>query len=160
MGGQGSGPKRGSLNAAKNGASIDRRRLVVGELPKELLAVRREGRAYRRNLEAEVLRVRGEIDVTAAHHIDTASAATIHAGICRHLLRQKIKTMSTSDILACSREITKAKMARDAAVKALGLDRDAAEDVLARLYAPKQIACQPTNDGTSTADGAGGVDDR
>jgi hypothetical protein len=31
--------------------------------------------------------------------------------------------MSTSEIIACSRELVKAKQARDAAVKALELDR-------------------------------------
>ena len=89
---------------------------------------------YRRTMEAVVLAEKGEINTTDAHHIDTASAATIHAGICRHLLRQKIKTMSTGDVLACSREITKAKAARDSAVKALGLDRDIHDDAISQLY--------------------------
>src|SRR5262245_59188588 len=99
------GPPKGNKNGLKNGTNIARRRLVVGELPKQLLSVRREGRAYRRTLESVVLAERGEISTTDAHHIDTASAATIHAGICRHLLRTKISEMSTTDILACSREI-------------------------------------------------------
>jgi hypothetical protein len=87
------------------------------------MGVKREGRAYRRLLEAEYLRVRGEIDITAAHHIDTASAATVHGGVCRWLLRQKIATMTTADILACSRELMKAKQVRDGAVKALELGK-------------------------------------
>ncbi len=45
----------------------------------------------------------------------------MHAGICRWLIRQKLGTMTTSDILACSRELMKAKQVRDAAVKALEL---------------------------------------
>jgi hypothetical protein len=94
----------------------------VGDLPKQLLSVRREGRAYRRALEAEVLKIKCEISATDAHHIDTASAATIAAGIARWLLRTKIGSMTTGDVLACSKSITKAKQDRDAAVKALALD--------------------------------------
>ncbi len=110
------------MNAAKNGSRIAKTRLVVGELPKQLLSVRREGRSYRRGLEAAVLEMQETISVLDAHHIDTASAATIHAAICRWLLRHKIGTMSTNDILSCSRELVKAKQCRDTAVKALELD--------------------------------------
>jgi hypothetical protein len=120
-----SGPTVGALatvNGLKNGTRISKR-LVVGELPKQLLAVRREARSYRRFLEGETLQVKDEINTTDAHLIDTASAATIHAGICRWLLRQKISTMTTADILACSRELIRAKQVRDAAVKALELGK-------------------------------------
>lgn len=141
-----SGPKKGNLNGLKNGSGLSRKRLVVGELPKQLLSVRREGRAYRRSLEAEVLKVKQEINVTDSHHIDTASAATIAAGIGRWLLRTKLSETSTSDVLACSREITKAKQARDAAVKALGLDRDGAADAIAILYAPPKPSGKDTDD--------------
>jgi hypothetical protein len=115
------GPAKGNINGLKNGTRA-LNRLVVGELPKQLLSVRREGRAYRRNLESAVLSARGNISTTDCHHIDTASACTIHAGICRWLLRNKISTMTTADVLNCSREITKAKAGRDAAIRALNLD--------------------------------------
>lgn len=130
-----SGAPRGNLNNLTNGTGIDRKRLVVGELPAELLSVRREGRAYRRVLEADVLRAKGEISTVDAHCIDTASAATIHAAICRFLLRKKIKSMTTNDVLATSREITRAKRDRDAAVRAIGLDRDTRNDAIEQLYA-------------------------
>ena len=56
------------MNALKTGTSlVNRRRLTVGELPKQLLSVRREGRAYRRILEAEVLKAHSEINVTRSH---------------------------------------------------------------------------------------------
>ena len=118
-----SGPPKGNKNAVKTGTGIARTRLVVGELPKELLSVRREGRSYRRNLEAVILENQGEINTINAHAVDTASAATIHAAICRWLLRHKLGEMSTSDVLNCSKEMVKAKQARDAAVKSLDLDR-------------------------------------
>jgi hypothetical protein len=112
----------GNLNAAKNGSKLSRRRLTVGELPKPMVAVKREGRAYRRAIEAAVLDAKGDIGLTDAHLIDTATAAVIQAGICRWLLRNKIEGMSTADVRGCSQDIVKAKERRDAAVKALGLD--------------------------------------
>jgi hypothetical protein len=139
-----SGPRPGNLNGLKNGSKLSRRRLTVGELPKQLLSVRREGRAYRRALEAEVLAVKGAIGLTDSHLIDTASAATIQAGICRWLLRQKIGTMSTAEIRGCTQDIVRAKERRDAAVKALGLD----------------VPPEPIDLGTylENHDGAGGTD--
>lgn len=117
-----SGPKPGNVNGLKNGSRLRVKRLTVGELPKPLQSVKREGRAYRRALEDEVLRVKGDVSLTDAHLVDTASAATIQAGICRWLLRNKIGQMKPSDILACSAAMTKAKQARDKAVAALDLD--------------------------------------
>lgn len=117
-----SGPKKGNVNAAKNGSRIAKTRLVIGELPKQLLSVRREARSYRRHLEAEVLRVHGEITAMHAHAIDTAAAATVSAAIARWLMRNKIGGMSTSEVLSCSKAILQSKQARDSAVKLLGLD--------------------------------------
>lgn len=122
-----SGPKRGNVNALKTGTKVSKTRLVVGELPSALISVKREGRAYRRNLEAAVMNAKGltgvnQIGTLDAHLIDTASAATIAAGICRWVLRHKVEAMKGTEILACSREIVKCKQARDAAVRALDLD--------------------------------------
>jgi len=117
-----SGPKAGNKNAMRTGTGIDRRRLVVGELPRELICVRKEGRAYRVQLEKAVLEAHGEISVTAAHHLDTATAATVQAAIIRWCLRRRFASLSTSEVLACSRELVKAKKDRDAAVRALDLD--------------------------------------
>lgn len=117
-----SGPLPGNLNALKTGHKVGRKRLVIGDLPKELISVRREGRAYRRALEAEVMALKGEVNTADAHLIDTATAATIQAGICRWLMRNKIGTMSVADIRGCSQDQVKAKERRDAAVRALALD--------------------------------------
>lgn len=116
------GAAKGNVNAMKNGSKLSHRRLTVGELPSSMIAVKREGRAYRREMESEVIKVKGEINTIDAHLIDTAAAATIQAGICRWLLRHKLDTMSTSDIRGCTSDIVKAKERRDSAVKALGLD--------------------------------------
>ena len=122
-----SGPRKGNLNGLKNGRKLNAKRLVVGELPSKMIAVKREGRAYRRELEKAVIAVHGEIDMVKSHHIDTASAATIQAGINRWLLRNRLNTMSTADIRGCSSDIVKAKERRDAAVKALQLDAPPAD---------------------------------
>jgi len=122
---------KNNVNAAKNGTRLVR--LTVGELPLKLNKVKVEARAYRRSLEEAIIEVRGEVSVTDAHAIDTAAAATIHAGICRWLLREKLPTMNANDVLACSREMLRAKEARDRAVRLLKLDRRA-EDVIDALY--------------------------
>jgi hypothetical protein len=116
------GPPKGSLNALKNGSRLSLKRLTVGELPVKLIAVRREGRKYRRDLEAAVLAAKGEITITDCHLIDTASAATIAAGISRWLLRHRLGEMSVADIRGCTADIVRAKERRDAAVQALELD--------------------------------------
>lgn len=119
--GKGGAPK-GNKNAMKNATRINHKRLVVGELPPKMVQVKREAQNYRRELEAEVLQVKGNITTTDAHLIDTATAATMQAGICRWLLRNRFKEMSTSDIRGCTADMTKAKERRDAAIKALGLN--------------------------------------
>ena len=108
------------MNGLKTGTNV--RRLTVGELPSKMIAVKREGRAYRRELEAAVVAVKGSIGITDAHLIDTASAAVIQAGVCRWLLRNKLETMTTADIRGCQADIVKAKERRDSAVRQLGLD--------------------------------------
>lgn len=118
-----SGAPRHNVNGLKTGTAVSHARLTVGELPKELLSVRREGRTYRRVLEQAVLDAKKSISVTDCHLIDTASAATIAAGISRWCLRHKIKEMKANDVLACGQAILRAKQTRDAAVKALDLDR-------------------------------------
>ena len=125
------GAPRGSINAASNGTRIDRRRLVVGEMPRKLLAAKRRACAYRRQLESEVEELR-DITLLDAHAIDSASAATLHGAICQWLLRNKFGDMRVSDILACSAAIVKAKLDRDKAVQSLGLDEY--PDMIDALY--------------------------
>ncbi len=87
-----------------------------------MVAAKRESRRYRNELEREVLAVKREITLLDAHLIDTAAAATAMAGICRWLLRNRIDNMTVNDIRACNADIVKAKMARDKAVRVLGID--------------------------------------
>ena len=85
-------PNAHLLNAVKNGSRL--RPLNIGDMPKLLERVERAAREYRRYLEAAVLEARGEISHICAHWIDEAVSWSIHADICRWLLRQKLSTMT------------------------------------------------------------------
>jgi hypothetical protein len=131
-----SGAPKGNVNGVKTGKNLTRYRLTIGDLPKPLISVRREGRAYRRMLESATQEAKRGISLTDSHLIDSASAATIAGGICRWLLRQKLSSMTTADVLSCVAMIIKAKKDRDAAVKALRLDRDKFAEAVEALYKP------------------------
>ena len=57
------GASKGNKNAYRNGSRIVVKRLVVGELPTSMIAVKREAREYRRGL---------EVDVSAPHDEPTS----------------------------------------------------------------------------------------
>lgn len=119
-----SGPPLNNVNALRNGTGDHNKlRLTVGELPTKMITVRREAMKYRRQLEAEVIAIKGDIDLLDAHLINTASAATIQAGICRWLLRNRVEDMNVNDIRGCSADIVKAKGLRDKAVQQLQLNQ-------------------------------------
>ena len=141
---------KGNLNGLKNGARLNR--LTVGELPKELLSAKVEGRKYRRALESEFERVWGEVTPTAAHSIDTATGSMVHAAICRWLLRSRVNSMSTADVLKCSAEILRSKETRDRAVAKLRLDVDSKDFIIESLYTPQDApTCVPTGKEVSEA---------
>jgi len=115
-----SGPKKGCLNAVKNGTSLTR--LTLGELPTTMRRQTQAARKYRRSLEALVMAAKGEVNATAAHLIDEAAAAEVHASVCRWLLRTRLEKMSVSDVARCSEQIVKAKTMRNRAVERLKID--------------------------------------
>ena len=65
---------------------------------------------------------KGEVDALDAHLIDEASAAEVHASVCRWLLRTRLEKMTVSDVARCSEMIVKAKTMRNRAVERLDLD--------------------------------------
>ena len=143
-----------NLNAIRNGSRLEVRRLTVGSFPVQLQKVQYEGRKYRRALEDAVLETHQDVSVTHAHLIDTASAATIHAGICRWLLRQRIAEMNTGDVLACSNAMLRAKETRDRAVKQLGLDRRDTDAIDALYELPPPNVAEKAPSVPSKADSA------
>lgn len=124
------GLAKGTRNAMRTGKYV---RLTIGELPRELRTAKRIARSYRRCLEAAVVEVHGEIDTVAAHRIDEAVTAELHAAVCRWLLQHRIETMTTKDIRECSASAMKAKSQRNRAVEMLRLDRQQV-DIIASLY--------------------------
>jgi len=117
-----SGAPMGNMSAVKNGTRLNR--LVLGNLPKALYRVQRYAREYRRGLEAAVAEVHnGEVSLTHAHHIDAACTHEQHCQVCRWLLRERITTMSTSDIRECSKQMATSKDARNKAVSLLAIDK-------------------------------------
>jgi len=129
-----SGPPDGNLNASKNGARLSR--LTLGELPQTMRRQTQQARKYRRQLEAIVRDAKGEISPTDAHLIDEAATAEVHASVCRWLLRERLDTMSPSDIARCSEQILKSKTVRNKAVERLQLDRNDQERIITALYRP------------------------
>jgi hypothetical protein len=126
----GSGPPPGNLNAAKNGSRLRRfYRLPIGTISKPLEGPYGDACDLRRKLEEAVNgdgndKPQGVESVTAAHLIDEAAGWEMHRAVCCWLLRHRIDKMSPGDILACSREIARARVARNAAVGKLGLDAE------------------------------------
>ena len=96
-------------------------RLIIGELPKPMLRVKRAARSYRRDLEGACQDRHGEISIVHAHIIDAAVGNETHAAICRWLLNQKLNDMTPTDIITCSRNIAQAKETRNRAVRELDL---------------------------------------
>ena len=115
-----SGPPAANLNSMKNGTRITR--LVLGTLPTTMRRQTKNALAYRRDLEALVLDVRGEVNVSDAHLIDEACNAELHASVCRWLMRTRLEKMSVSDVTRCSEQVLKSKTIRNKAVECLELD--------------------------------------
>jgi hypothetical protein len=132
-----------TLGTLRTGARIERRveRLSLGGLPARLERVQRAARLYRAGLERAVVLSYGEIDTPRAHAINLAASAEMQAMIGLWCLRNRMDTMSSGDILACSASITKARRERDAAVKVLGLDsrsiaQHRQDTMFAEMYEP------------------------
>lgn len=121
-----------NVNALKNGSKSFR--LVIGDMPKTMHRQQLNALKYRRALEDAIRQLKGEVCLCDAHFVDVATQAEIHAAVCRWLLKSKLETMSSADIVTCSREILKAKEARNRAVQQLKLDETQANSFLA-LYA-------------------------
>lgn len=130
-----SGPPQANLNASKNGTRLTR--LTLGELPQTMRRQTQQARKYRRDLEALVVDVKGEVNATDAHLIDEATTAEVHASVCRWLLRTRLDKMTVADVARCSEQILKSKTIRNKAVERLGLERDRMADAIDVLYEEK-----------------------
>lgn len=144
-----------ALRRMTHGASISR--LVIGQLPDCMKRQLSTARKYRRDLEQVVLAAKGEVTLTDAHWVDECIAAENHCAIMRWLLRTRLDKMSAEAIISCSREILKAKTARNKAFAELKLDKSE-QDMLATLYlTPDEPEPTDVGDEPSDADNAAGA---
>jgi hypothetical protein len=119
-----SGAPKSNLNSTRNGSKLSR--LVLGDLPSGMHRQLQVIRKYRRTLEDSVIEIKGFISLGDAHLINEAATGEQHGAICRWLLRNRLGSMSVSDITKCSEQILKSKTVRNRAVKELKLDAEPA----------------------------------
>lgn len=121
-----------NVGALRNGARTSR--LVLGQLPPRLARLQRGINQYRQALEAATIERHGQISILHAHQINLAATAELQAAIALWTLRQHAESMTTADALACGGAITKARVKRNQAVAALGLDPPTQDEILRSLY--------------------------
>jgi hypothetical protein len=98
-------------------------------------------------MEAAIIAAKGEINIVDAAAINSILKWERHGLLAAHWLRHEADKLSTWDRLRFSEAIARASDNRDRNIRMLGLDRDAAHDVLTQLYAPvKAITKAAGND--------------
>ena len=133
-------PTNGSPKARKRGAQPGNRNatmrhgLKAGRLPKDCRYIELRLNAFRRQLEDAVVAARGEVTMTDAAAIQTCLRWERHAALAQRWLTKAGDTLKPVDRLKFSEAIAKASDNRDRALRALGIDRDAADGVLDALY--------------------------
>jgi hypothetical protein len=117
-----------SLGSVPTGASY------VGKLMHE----------FRRQLEACVLKAKGEISFTDACHVNTAARWERHALLTTRWLKLHAETMTHDQRLNYSRDIGRASENRDRSISALKLDRDVST-IMDALYGAPRLAELPSD---------------
>ena len=120
--------RKGNKQALVNASHVRYHRLKIGELPKEMMSIRARVRAYRQDLERVCIEQHGDINITQAHSIDLACQGEMLTCLGQWLLRHKLSTLTSLDILACGQSMLRGKTVRNHAVKELQLDQDRAFD--------------------------------
>lgn len=112
-------PSRGTVSPQRLAA---RHGLAGGALPKGCKYIQSRCDSLRRQLEDEVLRVRGTVSLSDASCIAVAVQHERHRALAGRWLRLNESKLSASERLNFSRECTNATTARDRAIAALHLD--------------------------------------
>lgn len=146
----------GALNALKNG-SRSIARLPLNLLPPALSNQEANARKFRKALEAAVADARGEVGWMDAALINEAVVAEVHAATCAWAIRNRITTMSTADLVVCSKEILRSKEVRNKALSKLKLTRDA-KDALIALYDTDVSDIKPNATQANVGDSGGESD--
>jgi hypothetical protein len=90
--------------------------------------------AFRRQLEDQILALRGEITLLDAANIQTAIRWERHGCLAQHWLRKAGTKLKPMDQLNFSREIARASTERDRALERLSLVKDTTQDAIDALY--------------------------
>jgi hypothetical protein len=113
--------------------------MAGGKLPKGCEYIENRVNALRRQVEAALMELKGEVSIVDAAAVNSILKWERHGLLAAHWLRKEADKLSAADRLRFSEAIAKASDARDKNIRALGLDRDAADDVLNTLYAPPAL---------------------
>jgi len=127
-------------NALKHGL----RTLSLGTMPKGASYVGQLSCRFRRDLEAAVMAIKGEISLMDAAYINTACRCERHALLAQRWLRHNAHEMTHDQRLNYSKEIANASMSRDKALGKLGIDKR--QDDFKTLYATAQNVSKPEDD--------------
>lgn len=135
-------PKNGTPEgkpARKRGAPVgntnaQRHGMAGGKLPKGMQYVEKRVNSLRRQVEAAIIDVKGEITLVDAANVNSILKWERHGMLAMHWLRKEADKLTPSERLKFSEAIAKASDNRDRAIRALGLDRDKADNVLDALY--------------------------
>jgi hypothetical protein len=117
------GAPAGNTNALRHG-------LRSGKLPTRCKFIENATNAFRRELEAVVIKMKGAISISDAAAINSATKWEQHGLLARYWLRKEIDKLTPSDRLRFSEAIARASDARDKAIRALDLDQHAREAMM------------------------------
>jgi len=131
---RGPGAPLGSANGLKHGLKAKRYAMHGGKLAKGLQYIEKRVNALRRQVEAALIEVKGEIGLVDAAAVNSILKWERHGLLASHWLRKEADKLSASDRLRFSEAIAKASDNRDRNIRSLGLDRDRADGFLEQLY--------------------------
>lgn len=112
----------GPIHGGKGNRNAIRHGLFAGVLPDKCKHVEMQVNKLRRQIEDSVLKLRGEITLVDAAHIQTAIKFERHGALALTYLRRKGDELKPMELLQFSREIAMASRERDKALAALRLD--------------------------------------
>jgi hypothetical protein len=128
-------PAKGRPGAPVGNVNAQRHGLSGGKLPKGMQFIENRVNALRRQAEAAVLALKGEISIVDAAAINSVLKWERHGLLASTWLRKEADKMTPSDRLRFSEAVAKASDQRDKNLRLLGLDRDTRQDMFAQLYA-------------------------
>lgn len=135
-----SGGRSGNTNAQRHG-------MKGGRLPKGCQYIENRVNSLRRQVEAALMKAKGEINIVDAAAVNSILKWERHGLLAAHWLRHEAEKLSAGDRLRFSEAIAKASDNRDKNIRSLGLDRDGADGLLDALYSRQPATLPgPTND--------------